>query len=758
LTPTSIPSRLLVVILIVLVLIYVPLQTTRIAEIYHSTNAYQRARYKAHHDYSHIIVSGVINHIALLEFCREYFANDPTGHIVILSLEPPTTEIRKLIRHPFYSHRVHFLCGSPLNMSDLKRCSATDATGVFLLNNDTHEGPVSNEDEQLRVNRGADADILMQSLILKSAFPGIAVFTQVQDIRSQDLSKHCGSDRTVCIDEIKMSLLARNCVVPGILTLILNLVHTYAEDDESQITETWKSEYHEGAANQLFSLKPPRAFVGKSYWKIVKVIYKIFACTIVGVKRKGDGILINPPRYFTVKEEDVLFYIGTGNDDLSLQISLYFVDPKALNILEGHVEYIADSDFADEEKTIHCPISSSDSTISFEQARPVEFKDHIILCGNVGARGIRHFIQTIRAKEASEIIPIVCMLQDVPNVQHSIWADIMRHTNVHLTKGTPLKTTNLMSAGIATCRRIVIFTSNTESSSVTAAPSIPDANAIFIIQMIKENWPQTNFIVELVNGANAKYLSARDQQFNLANIQMEAILNNDSLSISDRIELYKKVSRPNATIKSNFLKQTMEFMGLNDEKSKRSERTTTHESFASGSSYDKRIKIAAFGSTMTNVCLSQLENEAEINESGLSPFPAYHFDRHFAAGMVSISSFIHSLLCEAYFRPYVIQIVKLMLHHVRHLQVPKECRGKPYSELMRYFISRNKVPLGIYRNAMKMAKYQEEHQKSYCNGKLCLSLETNQFPYVYTNCKANDVVFSCDLVFVLYDQSEYLGQ
>lgn len=591
-------SRVLVMCLVVLVVIFVPLQTGKLAELYNSTNKYERARYTPNPNNAHVILSGVITYSAIIDFCREYFVNDPTGHVVILAADPPTLELRRLMRHPYYKNRVHFLCGSPLSTPDLKRCAAQQATGIFLLNQESSEGNSGGEDEQLKVTRGADAEILMQALVIKGGFQGLLIFAEVQDIRTQDLSDTCGCDQTLCLDELKMTLLARNCAVPGVLTLIMNLVHSYKES-EDDFEEAWMQEYHYGASNQMQSFKFPPALINRSFGEVYKLLYSAFGLTLFAVINRSGKFILNPGKSYMIKSDDNGICIFHGGDEVLLRLAILFEsghtdlktiptmynrekisqyvkkrfsttviqsiggggssshsnnntsnDTNSSGVIDGisvtgnTIEVITgDKDvqvveFQDDQSTtqviiksgslqpdinIASPTSTNTMAAQFDPTssdaeseitmqalqRPAPknfslhhqqehysssstFQNHIILCGNMTARGIRHFVQTVRSSERnittqSNTMPIVCLLENVPSVITGIWEDIMKFPKVHLICGTPLKKTNLLNAGIEKCHRIMIFAKKTEVKIGNSdTNSIPDANSIFIVQMIQE--------------------------------------------------------------------------------------------------------------------------------------------------------------------------------------------------------------------------------------------------------------------------------
>lgn len=497
--------------LIVAVMIFVPLQTGKLSEIYNSTNQYQRARYSPTQVNAHVIITGVITPSSIIDFCRDYFANDPTGHVVVLASSIPTMEIRQILRHPFYKSRLFYLCGSSLNVTDLIRCSASQATGVFFLNSEGDcSGPVSQTDDQV-VDRGADESILMQVLVCKTKFAGLSIFAQVSDIRSQDLALSCGSDRVVCIDELKMSLLAKNCLVPGLLTFIMNLVHGYQDDTFN--TDQWKKEYHEGALNDVLSFRFPPGLVNKPFNQVALALYSSFGITLLGIVGKHQKITLSPHKSYVISNNDLGLCIAFGGDEAILRISVQFNDPNsqlnnALMALSApgiqiqsilkSVENLQETSYTPSSSGFVKVTSSGQAMLTVSSpsspelpvgASPISpFKKHVILCATtVSARAVRHFIKTVRTADTNtgkEAVPILCLVENLPTPSDSgsIWDDILAFDRVYVVKGTPLKKSCLINAGIESCFCTVILAAKTQCSDDT----IPDSNSIFIVQMIQE--------------------------------------------------------------------------------------------------------------------------------------------------------------------------------------------------------------------------------------------------------------------------------
>lgn len=843
LTPSSVPSRVVVMILIIIVIIYVPIQSTRITEIYNSTSAFQRAKFTASRIHSHVILSGIVDYTSIINFCREFFATDNSAYVVVLSPIEPNQEVKQLLRHPHYRNRLVYLNGSSLNAPDLKRAASSHATSLFLVSASSESSiialaSITEEDEQLRAARGADAEVLMQALVVKKHSPGLPVFAQVLDARSEELSRHCGCDRVLCLDKIKMSILARECLVPGFMTMILNLVSTYKEEKSAPLAsgDIWKKEYEIGALNQIYSMRVPPGLANIKWIETVQSAYRAFNVTFFAVMSssgpKAMKLRLNPRARYITRDDDIVFFMSSGGNEVILRLALQFRDP----IPKEHLQIL---ELNEELDAVLPRVALSTSNLNSEPLQAVvigpenlldtsQMIDHIILCGHMTARGIRQFLMSIRSGEDDESlhrVKIVCIMNTVPELpsestevsSDGIWTDIIKDSHVSFIKGTPLKKSSLIHAGVQNCRRLVIFSTpgaGGNDGKRKSSQNLPDANSIFIMKMIEEEWPNTSFLVELVNGINVKYFSRtkRDSEWDTMNLRMQSILNNYNLSIHDRDLLFKK-ARQRGAGDDSFLETLRQFifgsqshqvsrksvsgvlrksysridgaglidareeeeklnladtgaeMGFFDQKDNYSSADTSspstsfppslpnpkgQDSLLNESGEEEEVADSGenpsgkSSASVSTAFLQRLEEEAELNESGFSPYPTYYFDQNFAMGRIFPLSFMHALLAQTYFRPFMPEIISALSNSVVQVEVPKKLYGRRYSELVPHMLQRNYIVLGLYRGALKWKRKAGSEEAR--EGKTTVDASV---PYVYTNCRGYEIVSKDDAIFVI---------
>ena len=71
------------------------------------------------------------------------------------------------------------------------------------------------------------------------------------------ISKNNNTDQIVCIDELKLSLLAKSCLCRGIIALISNLIITnnFEEGIEKQLGNSkWIEEYKHGKDYEIYKI------------------------------------------------------------------------------------------------------------------------------------------------------------------------------------------------------------------------------------------------------------------------------------------------------------------------------------------------------------------------------------------------------------------------------------------------------------------------------------------------------------------------
>ena len=239
-----------------------------------TTNYYARSQYSRFDTTRvprHVIVCGHITASSTEDFLKDFLhpdRGDKKTHILFLHPERPDQDLKNVL-HAYYT-RVQFLLGSVLNGNDLKKAHILTSSAIFILANKHTANPIEEDDANLlRVvsvkNTIDEIPIIIQLLHSFSK-------TQVTNIEGWSETR----DIAVCLNELKLGLLAQSCLCPGFSTLIANLFFTsdFPMSTSFNEEEAWKEHYYKGASNEVYSSSFSENFNGMTFHQAASICYK----------------------------------------------------------------------------------------------------------------------------------------------------------------------------------------------------------------------------------------------------------------------------------------------------------------------------------------------------------------------------------------------------------------------------------------------------------------------------------------------------
>ncbi|KAE9006992.1 hypothetical protein PR001_g17078 [Phytophthora rubi] len=182
---------------------------------------------------------------------------------VIVGPKEPTEEIITLLDHPVLQNRVTYIKGSVMSEEDMCRVGADAARACFVLA--SKAAPNTNE---------TDAETVMRLLAIRNYNPDLPVYTQIVSPVFLDYINGVDADQLLCLDQIKISLLAKSCLCPGLVTLISNLFRSSTLVNRETLT-SWEQEYAEGMALEVYATTLPSVFHGLTFSQACELLYNI---------------------------------------------------------------------------------------------------------------------------------------------------------------------------------------------------------------------------------------------------------------------------------------------------------------------------------------------------------------------------------------------------------------------------------------------------------------------------------------------------
>ena len=218
----------------------------------------------------HVIVCGHITAFTAQEFLKDFLhpdRGDTSTHVLFLHPTRPERELKNVLRS--YYTRVQYIAGSVLNSKDLQKSKLFSSSAVFILADKYTNNPLEEDNGNL-----------LRLVSIKNATIEIPVIIQLllgtskKQVKNIEGWNH-GSDIAVCLNELKLGLLAQSCVCPGFSTLIANLFYTsdFPALESFEGANAWKEGYIEGASNEIYATHFSSSFEGKNFQEAAHICY-----------------------------------------------------------------------------------------------------------------------------------------------------------------------------------------------------------------------------------------------------------------------------------------------------------------------------------------------------------------------------------------------------------------------------------------------------------------------------------------------------
>ena len=231
---------------------------------------YQYAKFDTTRVPRHVIVCGHVTATTATDFLKDFLhpdRGDTQTHVLFLHPERPDKDLKNVLR--LYYTRVQFLLGSVLNGKDLKKAHICSSTAIFILANKHTDNPTEEDHANLlRVvsvkNTTDSVPIIIQVLL---------GFSKIQVSSIEGWSY--GRDIAVCLNELKLGLLAQSCLCPGFSTLIANLFYTsdFPHYTSLMLADKWKEHYIKGASNEVYYSTFSEFFDGMTFHEAAAVCF-----------------------------------------------------------------------------------------------------------------------------------------------------------------------------------------------------------------------------------------------------------------------------------------------------------------------------------------------------------------------------------------------------------------------------------------------------------------------------------------------------
>ena len=502
-------------------------------------------------------------------------------HCLILMPKSPDSGMEELLK--LYKNKLYYLEGDPLKFNDLQRCQFKEANMIMLLCNkqaadssaeDTKTIIMAiaiknffsmNKDNKLYNDINKNALIQTNKLLRTSTFqsksgrrskPSLKPITKIKNddedkipskliiqllkpesVQSFSLliSGKKSDEQIVCIDQLKISLLAKGCLCKGIISLISNLIITnnFDESVEEQLGKlTWIEEYKNGKDYEIYKI-PLDYLRGYKFNIVVEKIYNekktiIFGLNIEDKETKKNIVLLSPMDFIlpVSKSVNIYGYLLAKDQGEADEVENWEKSVKKNSSITFDKGDIITRKFSKEteigetkrQSTVirrgsaldklgisqYCHISNEEAhkkSITLDSMDQIpNIKDHIIICGI--CHNMIDLIKPLRSKNFPKNIlpPIVILSKDLPDKK--LWNTIAYFENIYLIKGDAIEKSDLKRAGIKTAKYVILL-----------APSINDISNFTESQRLKHSDNNNNNSSEDEEENTERKNLSKDEEF-----------------------------------------------------------------------------------------------------------------------------------------------------------------------------------------------------------------------------------------------------
>ena len=333
--PVSFLSQFMIIALVVVIVIVIPNQTNELINLSNFQTIYERKEYISSEDVPFIILIGNIGIDALRSFCEEYFHKDHGKfyrHIVLLINKFPNKQFESFLNEKDNNRFIFYLQGDPMKSSDLLRTDILKAKSCIIFTGKNTKDPFSEDQRALLLAIFIKKFYYLTSLanFLNENDKEISIddiskinyknnnfkiylqlnksesyqyyYSTLQKIYRKNMSK----DQLLVIETLKMNLLSKSCITPGIISLLSNLIISSSTGIMISKNESeWLREYSEGTQYEIYKFTAAGQLLNFNYQQLTIELYNKYHSILFALEISFRGnclIKLNPQNTETIND------------------------------------------------------------------------------------------------------------------------------------------------------------------------------------------------------------------------------------------------------------------------------------------------------------------------------------------------------------------------------------------------------------------------------------------------------------------------
>jgi len=145
---------------------------------------------------------------------------------------------------------------------------------------------------------------------------------QDNDAESGGEAEDLNDGAVLCLNELKMVILARSCTTPGLFTLVNNLVTSGSDSGQAKLSTPWEREYLEGGDHEIYRVKLAESFDGLNFFQVAVAAYDAFRVVLIAVEQ-GGSVRVAPHNLVIDCSQDAYGYVITEDSGKASQVESF---------------------------------------------------------------------------------------------------------------------------------------------------------------------------------------------------------------------------------------------------------------------------------------------------------------------------------------------------------------------------------------------------------------------------------------------------
>ncbi|KAG9298343.1 hypothetical protein G9A89_002831 [Geosiphon pyriformis] len=340
--------RILLLVIFTMGLIFIPYSISELTILLRSKSPYDKAFRRISRQPHVIIITPTIELPSLRHFLKEFYslAHGPgtiNTKVVILNPVDPTERVKTFLSDPMYAHRVQYVRGSSLESRSLKKIRAKDAAAYFIL-----------AKKYTQQSESIDAENVLKAMALRKYDEGPKLYIQCILPENKIHFESLHPEQIICIDELKLAILAHSCLTPGFSTLLYGLTTSFTSETAHELRYAKRrrrslgldndsiEDYISGLTQSIYTTTLSDFYSGQAFLLVAENMYVMLGVVLfaIGIPKKRSFSRYSQHWMFDENEEE-------GQEDLKNYMVLinpgdYIVKGDEIGFIIASDEIIAD--------------------------------------------------------------------------------------------------------------------------------------------------------------------------------------------------------------------------------------------------------------------------------------------------------------------------------------------------------------------------------------------------------------------------------